>query len=112
MDDDQSQISDVPNLTEAAVQEVHEQFRRAEAVRMAGAPASQGAGATGGAGGSITENPHGDPDRRLAAQIDALMAAVTALTAAQGAAVTAQAPPEAPAALGGPVGTKHQGVIP
>jgi hypothetical protein len=100
MADDESQISDVPNLTEAAVQEVHEQFRRAEAVRMAGAPASQGAGATGGAGGNVTENPRGDPDGRLAAQIDALMAAVTALTAAQGAAVTAQAPPEAPAAQG------------
>jgi hypothetical protein len=36
----------------------------------------------------------------LAAQIDALMAAVTALTAAQGAAVTVQAQPEAPADQG------------
>jgi hypothetical protein len=38
--------------------------------------------------------------RRLAAQIDTFMVAVTALTAAQGAAVTVQAPPEAPAAQG------------
>jgi hypothetical protein len=81
-DDDQSQISDVPSLTEAAAQEVQEQFRRAEADRLA-ATASQGAGATGGAGGSVTGNPRGDLDRRLAAQIDALMAAITALTAAQ-----------------------------
>jgi hypothetical protein len=68
---------------------------------MAGATASQGAGATGGAGGSVTENPRGDPDGRLAAQIGALMAAVTALTAAQGAAVTAQAPTEEPPAAEG-----------
>jgi hypothetical protein len=80
---------------------VHEQFQRAEAVRIAGATASQGAGATGGARGSVTENPRGDPDGRLAAQMDALMAAVTALTAAQGAALTAQAPPVAPPAAQG-----------
>jgi hypothetical protein len=87
MEDDQSQISDVPSLTEAAASEVHEQFRRAEADRLAAA-AAQGAiprgarggaggnvpgiprGATGGVGGNVPGDPRGDQDGRLASQID------------------------------------------
>jgi hypothetical protein len=114
-DDNQSQISDVPSVTEAAASEVHEQFRRTEADRVRMAAAAQGAiprGPTGGVGENIPANPHGeargkvqanprgDQDERRDAQIDALMAAVTALTAAQGAAVTVQALPEAPADQG------------
>jgi hypothetical protein len=60
-DDKESQISDVPNLTDAAASEVHEQFRRTEVerVRMAAA-AAQGAvprGAVGGVGGNTSANP-------------------------------------------------------
>jgi hypothetical protein len=135
-DDNESQISDVPNLTDAAASEVHEQFQRTETerVRMAAA-AAQGAvprgmvgdprGAVRGVGGPAPANPQGedggnvqanlrgDQDAgrdtqinalaRRDAQIDVLMAAVTALTS-QGAAgpgqAHGQAPPEAPAAQG------------
>jgi hypothetical protein len=41
--DNESQISDVPNLTEAAASEVHEQFRRTEAERVRVTAAAQGA---------------------------------------------------------------------
>jgi hypothetical protein len=115
-DDNESQISDVPSMTNAAASEVHEQFWRTEAdrVRMS-VTAAQGAvprGAFGGVGGNapanpqgearenVPANPRGDQDARLDAQIDALarqdaqidvlMAAVTALTA-QGAAGPAHA---------------------
>jgi hypothetical protein len=126
-DDNECQISDVPNMTDAAASEVHEQFRRIEAERVRiAAAAAQGAvprGAVGGvegntpanpqgeAGGNVPANPRGDQDAgrdaqidalaRRDAQIDVLMAAVTALTS-QGAAGPAhvQAPPEAPAAQG------------
>jgi hypothetical protein len=126
-DDNESQSSDVPSMTDAAALEVHEQFWRAEAnrVRMAAA-AAQGAvprGAVGGvggnapanpqgeAGGNVPANPCGDQDAGQDAQIDALarrdaridvlMAAVTALTAQVVAGPAhAQAPPEAPAAQG------------
>jgi hypothetical protein len=126
-DENKSQISDVPNMTDAAASEVHKQFWRTEAdrVRMAAA-AAQGAvprGAVWGVGGNAPANPHGDAGgnvpanqrgdqdagqdtqidalARRDAQIDVLMAAVAALTA-QGAAgpAHAQAPPEAPAAQG------------
>jgi hypothetical protein len=78
-DETESQISDVPNLTDVVASEVHEQFRRTEAerVRMVAA-AAQGAvpwGAVGGAGEStshVPENPCGDQDAGQDAQIDAL----------------------------------------
>jgi hypothetical protein len=58
-----------------------------------------------GAGGNVTENPRGDLDGRMIAQMElqrnALLAAITALTAAQGAAATAQALPAAPPAAQG-----------
>jgi hypothetical protein len=100
MADEQSPISDTPNLADAqTLQEIHNQFQRAEASRQAGATASRGAGATGGAGENVTENPRWDLDGRMIAQMElqtnALLAAIMALTAAQGAAAAAQAPPAA-----------------
>jgi L-aminopeptidase/D-esterase-like protein len=94
VDETESQISDVPNLTEASA-EVHEQFRRTEAERVRLAAAAQGAiprgmvgdsrGAVGGAvkggGGdapanprgeheaNVQANPRGDQDNRRDAQI-------------------------------------------
>jgi hypothetical protein len=63
-DDNQSQISDVPSVTEAAASEVQEQFRRTEAnrVRMAAAAAQEAIprGASGGVRESIPANPHGE----------------------------------------------------
>jgi hypothetical protein len=96
--DNDSQISDVPNLTEVAASEVHEQFRRTEAERVRMAAATQGAiprgmvgdprGAVGGVGGDAPANPQGedggnglanvqanlrkDQDAGREAQIDAL----------------------------------------
>jgi hypothetical protein len=129
----ESQTSDVPNLTETAASEVHEQFRRTEAERVRMAAAAQGAiprgavgdppGAVGGVGGDAPANPRGEDggnsqanvqanlqggeDDTLArrdAQIEVLMTAVRALTAAQGAGwlvlAHGQAPPKAPAAQG------------
>jgi hypothetical protein len=106
MADEQSLISDIPNLTDAQnLQEVQDQFQRAEAARRAGATASRGAGATGGGGGNVTENPCGDLDGRMIAQMElqtnALLAAITALTRAQEAVATAQALPAAPPAAQG-----------
>jgi hypothetical protein len=138
--DNESQISVVPNLTEAAASEVHEQFRRTEAERVKVAAAAQGAiprgmigdprGAVGGVGGDAPANPRGedggnvqanvqanlrweqdagrdaqiDALARRDAQIEVLMTAVRALTAAQGAGgpgpAHGQAPAEAPAAQG------------
>jgi hypothetical protein len=72
-DDNESQISDVPNMTDAAASEVHEQFRRtgADRVRLAAA-AAQGAvprgmvgdprGPVGGVGGNAPANPQGKPE--------------------------------------------------
>jgi hypothetical protein len=132
--DDDSQISDVPNLTEASASEVHEQFRKKEAERVRLAAAAQRAipsgmvgdprgavgGTVGGVGGDAPANPRGengensqanvqanlrgDQDDRRDARIEVFMAAVRALTAAQGAGgvgpAHGQAPPEAPAAQG------------
>jgi hypothetical protein len=125
--DNESQISDVPNMTDATALEVHEQFRRTEAyrVRMATAAAQgtvprgpvEGVGGhapanpQGEAGGNVPANPRGDQDAgrdtqidalaRRDAQIDVLMAAVTALTEQRAARTAhAQAPTGAPADQG------------
>jgi hypothetical protein len=68
--DNESQISDVPNLNEAAALEVHEQFRRTEAKRVRVAAAAQEAiphgmvgdprGAVGGVGADAPANPRGE----------------------------------------------------
>jgi hypothetical protein len=50
----ESQISDVPNLTEAAASEVHEQFQRTEAERVRMAATAQGAIPRG-----MVEDPRG-----------------------------------------------------
>jgi hypothetical protein len=65
-----------------------------EAAGGSGVP--QGAGATGGAGGNVTENPRGDLDGRMIAQMklqtNAFLKAIAALTANQGAAAPVKAP--------------------
>jgi hypothetical protein len=79
--DNDSQISDVPNLTEASASEVHEQFWRTEAERVRLAAAAQGAiprgmvgdphGAVGGAVGGSEETHqqiHGEKMERTAKQ--------------------------------------------
>jgi hypothetical protein len=97
MPDEQSPIPDIPNFADAQI--LQDELRRTEAARRAGAPAPRGAGATGGAGGNVTENPQGDLDGRMIAQMElqtnAFLKAIAVLTAAQGAAAAAQAPPAA-----------------
>jgi hypothetical protein len=68
--DNESQISVVPNMTEASASEVHEQFWRSEAKRVRMAAAAQGAiprgtvgdprGAVEGVGGDAPANPRGE----------------------------------------------------
>jgi hypothetical protein len=83
--DDDSQISDVPNLTEASASEVHEQFWRTEAERVRLAAAAQGAisrgmvedprvavgGAIGGVGGDAPANPRGENGENGQANVQA-----------------------------------------
>jgi hypothetical protein len=68
-----------------------------EAAGGSGVP--QGAGAAGGAGGNVTENPRGDLDGRMIAhmelQTNAFLKAIAALTANQGAAAAVEALPAA-----------------
>jgi hypothetical protein len=116
MADDQSPISDIPNLTDAHnLQEVQDQFQRAEAARRAGATASRGTGATGGAGGNVTENPCGDLDGRMIAQME-LQAIVGGHHGAHcGPGSSYNSPGTTSGNARGPGssnGTKHPGVVP
>jgi hypothetical protein len=109
MADKLSPIPDIPNFAdEQILQDKIRRNQRHLAAHLAteGTPEAaggpgvpQGAGATGGAGGNVTENPRGDLDGRMIAQMElqtnAFLKAITALTANQGAAAAVEAPPAA-----------------
>jgi hypothetical protein len=109
MADKLSPIPDIPNFAdEQILQDKIRRNQRHLAAHLAteGTPEAaggpgvpQGAGATGGAGGNVAENPRVDLDRRMIAQMElqtnAFLKAITALTANQGAAAAVEAPPAA-----------------
>jgi hypothetical protein len=109
MADDLSPIPYVPNFANEQI--LHDKIRRnqrhlaahlatggtPEAAGESGVP--QGAGATGGAGGNVTEIPRGDLDGRTIAQMElqtnAFLKAIAAFTANQVAAAAVEALPNA-----------------
>jgi hypothetical protein len=109
MADELSPIPDVPNFAnEQILQDKIQRNQRqlAEHPSTEGTPEAaggsgvpQGAGAAGGAGGNVTENPRGDLDGRMIAQMElqtnAFLKAIAALTANQGAAAAVERPPAA-----------------
>jgi hypothetical protein len=109
MADELSPIPDVPNFAnEQILQDEIRRNQRHLAAHIAtkgtpeaagGSGVPQGAGATGGAGGNVTENPRGDLNGRMISQMElqtnAFLKAIAALTANQGAAAAVEAPPTA-----------------
>jgi hypothetical protein len=104
MADEQSPRPEIPNFADEQI--LQDEIRRNQRHRAAN-PTTEGTpeaprGATGGVGGNVTENPRGDLDGRMIAQMElqtnAFLKAMAVLTAAQGATAAVQAPTAAPPA--------------